>query len=124
MYCGACGQENPTENNYCAGCGKPLKAATAIPQQPGNQYSVVLTAAPQYDLDRFFVIRIRGTHDLIPSHGLTARSLSLDRPPQLSFQPLEKGRVALRPAGPQLLFQLACRGGLVRGRQLIALLDL
>ena len=40
MFCGACGQENPTEHTFCSTCGKPLKIDTSSLQTPEKQYSV------------------------------------------------------------------------------------
>lgn len=56
MYCGACRKVSPDESNFCSGCGKPLKTATSS-QQPEKRYSVVLTATPQDDFDKFRTIK-------------------------------------------------------------------
>ena len=56
MYCGACGQENPAGNNFCSACGKPFHSATERPPQNGR-YSVILTATPEDEFERFRTIK-------------------------------------------------------------------
>ena len=112
MYCGACGQENPGEQNYCSGCGKPLRAATLPPQQtlepPDNKkYSVILTAAPQYDLDRFFAIRQLAATRLISEKEST---LLVENAPSIvasvgSVAEAENIQKALEPLGLTLVIR-------------------
>lgn len=33
MLCAVCGRENPTEDKFCGGCGKPLRSAMPAPPQ-------------------------------------------------------------------------------------------
>ena len=46
IYCGKCGAEVPTDKQFCANCGTPVVAATAVPAYAPPTYAPVATSAP------------------------------------------------------------------------------
>lgn len=57
MYCGACGQENPSEHRFCSGCGKPLRATTPTAPSQSVKWSVILQAPTADETSRYYTIK-------------------------------------------------------------------
>jgi len=124
MFCGNCGQENPTEHHFCSACGKPLQSATEQPHQNGH-YSVILSSVPQDAFERFRVAKqlaelmgmseqetaakIETAPCIIASMATLADAQAL----QNKLQPLALG-ICLRPTGAEDLESLRANGASVR----------